>query len=417
MSIPAKLGKRKPRKRRVPQLRFTRARGIGWHVSYRDPRAGTPRKHRFGMVTEEEARVAYHRWLADHLSDTPPARSPGRPVAKPAAAAPASTPHVTSAAGPGSLANIASSLLDSMESRVRQEGQPRARGTIDHRVFIDRRKHVRDFLAYLNEVHGPGTVGSLTIADLTMADVEGYNQAIVKKGYSASQVGKRMQMVKALVDRAGRPEHGQQMLAWNWDSRDTAHGAATDQRTLPTLPQLKKILAACDLREATMVWMAIGLGFGQRDLSVVRVGQIDRKSYDLRRGKTGVERYGTTPPLVWAHIEAYTREHERGDGELMFVTRTGRALVHGRSDAVHQWWRKLRESIGESKETLEGFYVLRHLGATEFGSRRGASISGMKRWLGHSAGSRMADVYMRPVAPEHRDVVAFVRARLQKRDM
>ncbi len=272
MSIPRRPGKRKTRKRRVPQLRFSSARGIGWHVSYRDPRSSTPRKHRFGMIPEDEARVAYHRWLADHLSGATPER-PGRPIANSSFKDASPAAQVAASAVPGSLAKVAPSLLDSMESRVRPEGQPRARGTIDRRVFVDRRKHLRDFLAYVNEVHGAGSVGGLTIADLTMADVEGYNQAIVKKGYSASQVGKRMQMVKALIDRSGRPEHGQQVLSWNWESRDTAHGAATDHRTLPTLPQLRKILDACDLREATMVWMAIGLGFGQRDLSAVRVGQ------------------------------------------------------------------------------------------------------------------------------------------------
>ena len=77
-----------------------------------------------------------------------------------------------------------------------------------------------------------------------------------------------------------------------------------------------------------------------------------------------------------------------------------------------QWWAKLRTKIGEKPKTLSGFYVLRHLGATEFGSRPGTSIAEMKRWLGHAAASEVADVYMRPLPPENKAVVVWVRGML-----
>jgi hypothetical protein len=32
----------------------------------------------------------------------------------------------------------------------------------------------------------------------------------------------------------------------------------------------------------------------------------------------------------------------------------------------------------------------------------------MKRWLGHSASSQVADVYMKPVSPEYRPIVEWV---------
>ena len=96
----------------------------------------------------------------------------------------------------------------------------------------------------------------------------------------------------------------------------------------------------------------------------------------------------------------------------MFVTRDGLPLVHARSNAVTQWWSKLRQKIGEKPKTLSGFYVLRHLGASEFGSRPGTSIAEMKRWLGHSAASEMADVYMRPLPPEYKAVIGWVRSQL-----
>ncbi len=313
---------------------------------------------------------------------------------------------------PGSIIAVASGLLASLEARVREDGEPRRQGSILKAVYTDRRKHIRDFLEYLRERHGEGVASRMLLADLAMADVEGFNRWVTEKGYSASQVTKRMQMVKGIIDRAGRPEHGGQILSWNWESRDVAHGLPTEVRTLPTRDQLRRVLDACELRERTLVWMAIGLGFGQQDLASVRVGQIDRQSYDLRRSKTGIERFGTTPPLVWAHIEAYLLTTSRKPRDLMFVTRRGLSLTHGRVSAVTRWWSKLRAKLGETKETLDGFYTLRHLGATEFGSRRACSISDMRRWLGHGTSSRVADVYMRPVGPEYREVVQWVRKRL-----
>lgn len=388
--------------------------GIGYYVTFRDPQTGMPRKHRFGIREKDrlaDAELAYHQWLASYLESGPP-QPKGRPLKR--------TPQVTkddplkvnTRSVPGSVLEVASSYLDALEARVRDPDAPRARGTIAPAVFSDRRKHVRDFLAHVNNSHGEGSIAKLRVTDLAMKDVESFNEWAVQSGYSASQVNKRMQMVKAIIDRAGRPEHGGQLLAWNWDSRDVSHGKPTEERVLPTVEQLKKVLGASDLQHQALVWIGIGLGFGQRDLAVIRVGQIDEEGYDLRRSKTGIQRYGETPPLVWAYISEITKSFERQKGELLFQTRRGEPIAHGRSDSVTQWWGKLRKKVGETPDSLGGFYTLRHLGATEFGSRSGCSISEMRRWLGHGASSQMADVYMRPIRPEHRAVITWVRARL-----
>src|SRR5689334_18242356 len=97
----------------------------------------------------------------------------------------------------------------------------------------------------------------------------------------------------------------------------------------------------------------------------------------------------------------------------MFVTAKELPLVHESSDAVHQWRSKLVKRLDEPCKGVGGFYTLRHLGATEFGSRDGCSIGAMKRWLGHSAGSDMADVYMKPVSPESRPLIEWIRNALR----
>lgn len=403
----------KARRLRIPKLRFTNLRDIGWYVAYRDRTTNKARRHRFGIperTREREARVLYHAWVTEHLGGPPSAPLPTRAKARAKHGPPA---DVLS----GSVLDIASGLIDAERARARTDDQPRSRGTIAAAVFRDRTKQIRDFLAFLNERHGDRAVARLRIADLSMEDIETYNRLIVDKGFSASQVAKRMQLVKTIIDRSGRPEYGRQLLAWNWASRDVAHGLPPRERVLPTVRQLKRLLAQADLRGQTMIWLGLGMGLGAKDLAVIHVGQITKDAYDLRRAKTGVERYGHTPPYVWAHVSKYQAEEKRPLGQLLFVTRKGVPLVQSSSNAVTQWWAKLRTRIGDTKDTLPGFYTLRHLGATEFGSRPGTSIGDVKRWLGHAASSNVADLYMRPVRPEYRRVVRWVRAALLRREL
>jgi integrase len=398
-------------KRRIPKLAFTKSQDIGWHVNYRDPLSGTPRRYRFGMVKKEKASELYNVWLAEHLKG-----APHRGVAeKKKAAKVEDSVGTISKVQPGSLLHIASNYLRFEEKRVRQPGEPRRAGTITPGVIAGRRYDVRQFLEFINRRYGRGSAGKLSIIDLRMQDVEAYNAELVQTGSSDVLVNNRLQAVKAIIDRAGRPEHGEQVLSWNWKSRDKLRGKAGSPRVLPTLPQLNAILNACDVRTRAIVWIAIGLGFGQGDLAAVRTGQIDADNYDLRRGKTGLQRFGETPPGVWKVISDYLKEYPREPGELLFVTAKGQPLSHGNTDSVHAWWRRLRISMGKLGKGLAGFYVLRHLGATEFGSRSGCSIGGMRRWLGHAASSSVADIYMRPVSPEHRPAIEWVRQSLLKK--
>lgn len=87
------------RKKRVPKLQYTGSRGIGWHVAYRDPKSGTPRRHRFGMVSREEAESAYYDWLAAHMRGQTPEAKPKRTKRKLAdqLAAPKARPQGVSA--------------------------------------------------------------------------------------------------------------------------------------------------------------------------------------------------------------------------------------------------------------------------------------------------------------------------------
>lgn len=397
----------KRRKRRVPKLCYTKLRGMGYYVSFRDPKAGTPRKVRFGDIPLGDAQQKYHTWLGVFLGDGPPV--PSVPKHRTGASAPAGAPTRVL---PGSLLHIASSFIRHEEARTRNKGEPHRPGAITWQTRDLRKKHAMDFMTFLNGLYGKGAVGRMMLADLTMKDVEDFNAALVKASYSANYLNKQMQVVKALIDRAGRPEHNGQTLTWNWESRDVLHGRPAKARVLPTVAQLAEILGKSEARETALIWLGIGLGFGQKDLAQLRVGQIDAQSYDLRRSKTGLERFGTTPPGVWKAVSVYMATQNRPPGQLMFTTSKGMPVVHDGGSSIVQWWTKLRASLTEAEPKLDGFYVLRHLGATEFGSRPSCSISDMRRWLGHATSSRVADLYMKPVAPEYRAVVEWVRRRL-----
>jgi len=134
----------------------------------------------------------------------------------------------------GSILDVSTGLIELERARARAENEPRRRGTIAGRVFLDRKMQIRDFLEFLDGRHGKKAAARMRIADLSMEDTEYYNRYIAVKGFSASQVAKRIQLVKTIIDRAGRPEYGRQVLGWNWDSRDVAHGVPPRERMFPT---------------------------------------------------------------------------------------------------------------------------------------------------------------------------------------
>ena len=58
------------KRQRIPKLKFTAWRDVGWHVSYRDVSTESPKKHCFGIVErgrEPESRPLYHAWVLQHI--------------------------------------------------------------------------------------------------------------------------------------------------------------------------------------------------------------------------------------------------------------------------------------------------------------------------------------------------------------
>jgi len=87
--------------------------GIGWHVSFRDPETGLPRRHRFGIGErggEERARALYHAWVAKYLGieTTLPTKNERSKAPK----------HTGLKPLAGSLIEVGSSLIESERARI-----------------------------------------------------------------------------------------------------------------------------------------------------------------------------------------------------------------------------------------------------------------------------------------------------------
>jgi hypothetical protein len=148
------------------------------------------------MVSRDEALEAYNKWLSAHLSgDTPetPKRTNRKLVEQ---IAPAKTKPIKADIVTGSLLHIASGYLTYEESRVRPDDAERRQNTIKQKQYESKKLIAQEFMQFLNSRHGQGAVGRMKLADLTMTDIEAYNQLLVATGgFSESQVKKRLQVV------------------------------------------------------------------------------------------------------------------------------------------------------------------------------------------------------------------------------
>jgi hypothetical protein len=194
--------------------------------------------------------------------------------------------------------------------------------------------------------------------------------------------------------------------------------------------------AACE-RERLWIWMGMGLGFGNDDPARARAVHLDKDSYDMRRGKTGIDRYGNMWPIVWAYVTPYLKANPRESDDLLFVTRTSRPLVwvqtktdaelqngtttrgpcvtpYKRSDSVRQAFRKLKRRVGV-EDWPEGFYIWRHVGATAYATRDDVGFAALRTFLGHGK-SDAADQHLKPLSPQTKEVVEWVNTMLGSED-
>ncbi len=204
-----------PRKKRVPKLNDSTNRNIGRHEALRNPKASTPRRRRFGMISREDAEAAYYDWLAAHMRGETPKSKPNRTRNKlqESGAAPKARPQVDSPdVVSGSLLQIVSGFLTFEESRT-SDDVARRKGTITKNTYGARKRFAHPFLEALHSRYGLGAVGRMRLADRTTDDVETFHQVLATAGCFSFQVRKRKLHVRRFGLVVARVSEGVTRLA------------------------------------------------------------------------------------------------------------------------------------------------------------------------------------------------------------
>ncbi len=111
--------------------------------------------------------MAYHCWLAEYLENGPAKPQPKRSRKDARSGPRVSRLEPNRKVIPGSIMHVASGFLTSLEARVRNADEPRRQGTNAKAVCKDRKKHITDFLDYLNEQHGERMASRMKVGEHT----------------------------------------------------------------------------------------------------------------------------------------------------------------------------------------------------------------------------------------------------------
>ena len=375
-----------------------------YYAAYRDDDGKPPRK-RFTKDREESEHL-YHLWLAERYNPDIEIISRSAETDKP----------VTDA----SLLAISSAYLERQGRRVRGFDDAHKRGTVNQQTCDDIRRQVFTIVEWAKKNLGVRFRSTKLGSLFTINDYEDMFRGFIKQ-WGPSFVNKLGQRFWDMVRFAGREPYRVQ-LSFTRDEVRLYGGNDTrpSRRTLPTVSDLQKILKAATLRERTWIWLALGCAFGPQDIARCKPIHFARQNFDLRRGQTGVDRYGPMFPSVWRHLKAYLDEHPAKPNNLLFTTSDGNPVVlirakqpgartgkvsYTKSSALRCAWMRLLKRSGA--EWSGGFYKLRHLGGTTYGSRPEVSVVALRDFMGHTS-IETTNRYLRAVTPQNRRLIAWI---------
>ena len=118
-------------------------------------------------------------------------------------------------------------------------------------------------------------------------------------------------------------------------------------------------------------WILLGIncGYGNSDLSRLKVSGVSGVWLSVPRGKTGLDRKAWLWPETRDAIKAVLKGHD--GGELLFRSETGQTLVSddGSRDVVTRRFGRLKKDCGVDRRGV-GFYSLRHVFETVAGETK-----------------------------------------------
>jgi integrase len=407
----------KLRKRRIPKLsEHPEPITNRYYTSFRTVE-GKTRRQRF-TTDRKESEFLYHRWIVETYDQSVQiiAKSDGFEKNN----------------FEKSLPVIANAYLNHEKQRIRSDASRRVRGTISIRVFDDYRRQVKDILQWCQE-HCQEKLKEVSFSELMNENDYESMMFYFVKHYSDSQVNKHRNRFWDIARFARREPFRSRLEFGRDDVRFFGGKEVRKKRQIPTIKIIQTILAKASIRERLWIWMGLGMGFGNDDLARVRPVHLSKENYDMRRGKTGFERYGVMRPMIWMHIKEYLSQYPRKEDELLFVTSKGSPIVwvrtktedelkegnnntpYKRGDNVARIWKKLKKDANVT-EWKEGFYIWRHLGATAYASRSDIGIAQLRTFLGHGK-SDVADEYMKQLSPELTPIINWINRMLDSNDI
>jgi len=410
--------KRLPKLSQAPEKRSSR-----YFAAYRD-HGGVPQKQRFTR-DRGESEVLYAQWIAAHYG--PDGHLLAQPIQLLMDAVDQDGNQTDHASIVTSMPHIVDAYLQFQRARIRPDGVARQRGTIGAEQYVEIEYITKLVFSWLTE----------RFADRIRTTP--FDRLIQPNDYKLMMLAFSHRFSRGVINKCRIRfwdivkfafEHPfQQRLPFTKDNVPRYGGTTEPQpRDIPSKETLQTIMRWATDLERLWIWMGIGLGFGQSDLADCRPSYFNAESYDARRTKTGKERYGQMPPFIWTLMESYLAMNPRNNDDFMFATKNGLALVrqdmktdeeilHGtrtrppskrlvkKTDVVAQHWYRLLRSSGVKWK--QGFYVLRHIGATAFTKRPGVGLIEIRSFLGHAT-SQMSDHYMKPLKPEYRPVIEWI---------
>ena len=303
----------KKRRNRIPKLSRKPDASGRYCISFRDAH-GKPCRVRF-QRTRDESERDYRRWIrANYGRDREEAAEPPSEKA-------ASEPEIGT-----TLKAIIAAYIAAEHQRVRTDDAERTQGTVGIAEYWDIRHQALKIGLWAKEHFGNRFE---TVAFGSLMDIADYDAMMLhfiqNLRYAKTRVNKIRRRFWDMVRFAkGRPFR-QQLPFLRDEVKKYGGGEKKRERDIPSVEVIRKVLATADTEERAWIWLAVGCAFGQDDLSKCRPLHFDTESYDLRRGKTGVERYGTMRPMAWSHLRRFLAANPRKPDDLLFVTRTGKA--------------------------------------------------------------------------------------------
>lgn len=311
------------------------------------------------------------------------------------------------------------------EREWRGEGMP-PKGWIGGRTVDENVAQFEDILRFFQKRFGDTRCQASRFGDLIRID--DYESMLRhfsgERKLKASPFVKRRHRFWQLAKYAARhPEYGPLAFA-QFAAENVGPSEERVERELPTVETLQAILGKANLTQQFWIWLAIGTGFHGKDLADLTPKDITETSYNFRRSKSKKRfaRYGGTHRLIASYLRAYLKKNPRQPGERLFLTRFGNPYVQdrrktpeeiengtatrkaskrrtARTDNFRDEWTELKQAAGIKEWKGGGFLILRHIGATVLATQPGVNLVLMKRFLGHSVSSDVANRYIEEVPP------------------